>query len=287
MDAMQPPKNDHLPEHPRDGDVLTYHDLSVAQIYTDTAVSAQTAVSIGTATNVFGLRWTDAQSGSQDVVLRPGRINITPAGVVRRAEWSPGAQFVVSFVDVAKVAARAAPGFSSDEVEFRTVTAETDPDLSELVVTLARETKKAAFDQSLRELSILLVRRYVTIQARTDRLSTEERASIVRLVDSRLDVGCSVERVARAVGYSRTHFARVFKAAFGTSVHRFVIDRRIERASILLAVTDLAIGVVAAEVGFASSAHLASSFASRTGRTPSRYRRESVVPRLNGFSLPS
>ena len=49
-----------------------------------------------------------------------------------------------------------------------------------------------------------------------------------------------VRRLARVSGVSEAHFARSFKEAFGIPPHRYLLTRRIERATALLRDTDLA-----------------------------------------------
>jgi AraC family transcriptional regulator len=55
--------------------------------------------------------------------------------------------------------------------------------------------------------------------------------------------------------------------------HRYLLERRIERAAELLAGTDLPVTAVALEVGFASGPHLSRAFRAATGCTPRDYRR--------------
>ena len=48
-----------------------------------------------------------------------------------------------------------------------------------------------------------------------------------------------VRRLARVSGVSEAHFARSFKQAFGVPPHRYLLTRRIERATALLRDTEL------------------------------------------------
>src|ERR1041385_3556652 len=50
-----------------------------------------------------------------------------------------------------------------------------------------------------------------------------------------------VRRLARVSGVSEAHFARSFKEAFGVPPHRYLLTRRIERATAMLRDTDLPI----------------------------------------------
>src|SRR5260370_37179571 len=61
-------------------------------------------------------------------------------------------------------------------------------------------------------------------------------ARIKELIESRLDGDLSLAILARESGYSRAHFARSFHATTGMTVHRYVLERRMQRAKYLLGI---------------------------------------------------
>lgn len=93
-------------------------------------------------------------------------------------------------------------------------------------------------------------------------------------VEASLGDPLRLEKLAALAGLSPYHFARSFKAATGITVHRYVQERRLERACEALRATDLPISQIAILHGFASHAHFTSFFRTRTGTTPARFRRE-------------
>jgi AraC family transcriptional regulator len=76
------------------------------------------------------------------------------------------------------------------------------------------------------------------------------------------------------VGYSRSHFLRMFHATTGMTPHRYVLNRRIERARRRLGDADMSIAQVAYCCGFSNQAHLTLAFRKVCGLTPGEYRRE-------------
>ncbi len=68
------------------------------------------------------------------------------------------------------------------------------------------------------------------------------------------------------------HFSRLFKEAVGSPPHRYVVERRVERAKDLLRRTDLPISEVAREVGFSSQSHLHFHLKRLLGATPASLR---------------
>src|SRR5262252_8022532 len=88
-----------------------------------------------------------------------------------------------------------------------------------------------------------------------------------------------VRRLARVSGVSEAHFARSFKEAFGVPPHRYLLTRRIERATALLRDSDLAITEIAFQTGWASLGTFGRTFRDVTGESPSALRaREQAAP---------
>ena len=77
-----------------------------------------------------------------------------------------------------------------------------------------------------------------------------------------------VERLARVSGVSEAHFARSFKQAFGVPPHRYLLTRRIERASALLRDSDRPIIDIAFETGWSSLGTFGRTFRAVTGESP-------------------
>jgi len=81
-----------------------------------------------------------------------------------------------------------------------------------------------------------------------------------------------VERLARVSSVSEAHFARSFKDAFGVPPHRYLLTRRIERATTLLRDTELPILEIALQTGWNSLGTFGRTFRDVTGESPSDMR---------------
>lgn len=81
-----------------------------------------------------------------------------------------------------------------------------------------------------------------------------------------------VRRLARVSGVSEAHFARSFKQAFGVPPHRYLLTRRIERASAMLRDSELSITEVAFRTGWESLGTFGRTFRDVTGSSPSAVR---------------
>jgi transcriptional regulator GlxA family with amidase domain len=88
-----------------------------------------------------------------------------------------------------------------------------------------------------------------------------------------------VRRLAGVSAVSAAHFARSFKEAFGVPPHRYLLTRRIERATTLLRDTDLPITEVAFRTGWKSLGTFGRIFRDVTGENPGALRaREREAP---------
>ena len=81
-----------------------------------------------------------------------------------------------------------------------------------------------------------------------------------------------VQRLARVSCVSAAHFARSFKEAFGVPPHRYLLTRRIERATALLRDTDRPILDIALQTGWNSLGTFGRVFRDITGESPSELR---------------
>jgi AraC family transcriptional regulator len=97
---------------------------------------------------------------------------------------------------------------------------------------------------------------------------------VKELIEANLEGDLSLKILARESGYSRAHFARLFRAATGMTAHSYVLERRIMRARQLLTQPDLSLTDIAASSGFATQSHLTFAFRKKFGITPNAFRRK-------------
>jgi transcriptional regulator GlxA family with amidase domain len=91
-------------------------------------------------------------------------------------------------------------------------------------------------------------------------------------MDSASHEAWPVQRLAEVSGVSVAHFARSFKQAFAVPPHRYLLTRRIERATALLRDTDLPITEIAFGTGWESLGTFGRIFRDITGESPSALR---------------
>ena len=92
--------------------------------------------------------------------------------------------------------------------------------------------------------------------------------------DYREDIG--IAELASEAGYSREHFIRAFRAAFGETPGRYRTRRRVERACELLRSVNLTVTEICHLVGFTSVGTFSTRFSELTGTSPTGYRAEAA-----------
>ncbi|WKG04304.1 helix-turn-helix transcriptional regulator [Mycolicibacterium sp. HK-90] len=108
---------------------------------------------------------------------------------------------------------------------------------------------------------------------------TKER--LLAYLDRGADVDTSQRALAHHLGMPVRAFARAFLAAYRTTPHQFVIDRRIARAKSLLRTSGESVTEIGLSVGFSTPSHFSTVFKNRTGVTPTQYRENPDRPTLH------
>lgn len=96
----------------------------------------------------------------------------------------------------------------------------------------------------------------------------------------------AVERLAEVSAVSPAYFAREFKKAFGLPPHRYLLTRRIERATALLRETDLPVTEIALQTGWTSLGTFGRIFRDITGASPGELRVHARAQPPAGAQMP-
>lgn len=109
-------------------------------------------------------------------------------------------------------------------------------------------------------------------------LSSGALRRIGEYIERELATPIRLHDMAAMAGLSDCHFARVFKQSTGLTPHRYVMQRRLERAVDLIRQTNRPLSGIALEAGFCDQSHFSRLVARATGQTPRELRREGSGP---------
>ncbi len=95
---------------------------------------------------------------------------------------------------------------------------------------------------------------------------------VIDHIDGHLDADLNAQDLASVAGLSMFHFCRVFKQETGLSVHKFVLERRLQKARQMLFNSTENIASIAHDCGFSSQSHMTTAFRQRFAVTPGAFR---------------
>lgn len=214
--------------------------------------------------------------GELPLGLRPGELLLLPPGYRHAIRWDPDGPCRHGYVHFA---AADVPGRLPPEPRVRRMTSD-DP-LAGLCAFLLWLAGSDRSDWLERARSVLAFT--VGLVAGPALPDTEPVAPLPRAlvpVIELLQVAWAtsplprvrVGDLAAAGGLSRGHLTRQFRDHFSLSVAEALERLRCARAETLLARTDLTVGAVAEQCGYADLSHLSHRFSALHGRSPSSYR---------------
>jgi AraC family transcriptional regulator len=93
------------------------------------------------------------------------------------------------------------------------------------------------------------------------------------LLDARLDGAVSLVDLATTCQLSVRQFRRAFRQSTGQSPHRWLVERRLDKAQGLLELSAQSLNDIAAACGFANQSHFTRVFTSAMGMSPGAWRR--------------
>jgi AraC-like DNA-binding protein len=203
--------------------------------------------------------------GGQVMVIHPDEAHDGHASA------GDGFAYRMLYVDPASVSAAldgARPPFVPEVVADDAVLADL---LSEAFADFPRPLEPLAADALVERLASRLA-------ARSDDRPPAQRRTVAQRAVSRAREYLAAEahrtvaseELEAVSGLDRFALARHFRAATGTSPHRYQVGRRLARAQRLIA-GGAALSDVAAATGFADQSHLTRHFAARFGLTPGRF----------------
>lgn len=102
--------------------------------------------------------------------------------------------------------------------------------------------------------------------------NTELVNSVVSYIKDNLQTDLSIDRLAEQFYISSSYLRKIFKDECGETIKEFIDAARMKKAKVLLESSDLKIGDIAVQIGYASVQTFTRAFKMKTGKSPGEYR---------------
>lgn len=211
----------------------------------------------------------------QDVRPTPDAVSLYPAGpMVRTAGAGSRYAQVCWNADLYRSIAPELPRLEP-AVGFQ------DPLLGPLMRTLIEEIGQGPMDHLLAEslvaaIAMRVAQRFASAVPQRLDLPRARLRRVIEYIEAHLDQDLTLTELAEVACLSPCHFSRSFKQATGSGPQRYTVQRRVERAKMLLRNGDDTLAGIAAALGFADQSHFTAAFRRETGLPPGRYRAAAV-----------
>lgn len=104
---------------------------------------------------------------------------------------------------------------------------------------------------------------------------TQLGKKIKRYIDTHYQQNISISELADKYHLSRQHLFRLFKNETGVSPSAYILDKKIEKAKVLLLNPEIKVREIASLLGFTDESHFCHSFKKATNLSPRQYRNSS------------
>ncbi len=225
--------------------------------------------------------------------LLPGEIFLIPSGVVHElCPMEPGERYIIMIDNDMVMQIHGLPAFRQWFYPCVHLRADREPDTLSALQPLVREA--IAEYQQGSPMAMPAIQAWLTVcLIRLGRWMSECHSAHpdehrYRMNTVMLDVYAyvtehcherlSLEEIAMHSGYSKYHFARVFKEYTGTSFYDFYMRQRMQLCTRLLSEMSIPVTEVALRSGFGSIATFNRIFKHYQGITPTEYRKLNQLP---------
>lgn len=223
-----------------------------------------------------------AQSGEAEYSFRSGRVlrlragdvAFIPASAAYLTKVADGAAF--DHYTVNFLADPDALGWLADE-EISTICPGEFAPFRARFDEIARvwSKKQAGYRMQARALLLSLLYAFIleSAEARADAAARAETLPAKKFMDEHFGQPITLESLAELCRMSRTHFRRLFRAAYGASPIAYLIRVRVEKAKDLLLMRVYTLDEIAQLTGHGSTSYFIRVFRKETGMTPGQFSR--------------
>lgn len=141
-------------------------------------------------------------------------------------------------------------------------------------------TRKLLMESMVKQILLYTIEELSKHQVNGVRLPFKEKQKLEAVrsfITNNLEGKLTIERLGKRFGIARTSLKENFRKLFHTTIHSYIIDRKIEMAKLLLEEGET-ITEIAERVGYPETTNFVRVFKNQTGVTPATYRERKTRP---------
>lgn len=222
-----------------------------------------------------GLRGSDS--------LRIGDVIVNPSGVNHTASWDRDMSYTILTINKNYFNDTAYEFLNPDHIDLLPSFSPIDPFIHGIIKLISAQSQYresvnlTCVDELALSFVTHLFKNYcsVTHKLHTNNysLSYAQLNTVQEYIKSNLSQKIRLQGLADLLGISRYHFARLFKTTTNITPAQYIMQQRLEKATLLLKRTNLDAGLIARQTGFYDHSHLCRVFRQHFSVTPEQYRR--------------
>lgn len=147
-------------------------------------------------------------------------------------------------------------------------------DNHESLLTNLSINKNRSLDEKMQSRGTLyiLVSRFLKYAERKEEIEDDRIQKAVNYIRHHLDDVLDIGALAEKSFMSKDHFIRVFRQQVGFTPNAYIMQKKMERAELLLISSDTPIKQVSHNLGYDDQSYFTKLFRKHTGQTPQQYR---------------
>ena len=214
------------------------------------------------------------------VTVNPGDVALISRQELSGSRWLGRHRLLVVALDDDLYQDAAREEVTGHAADFQLIPATKDEILGKMMAQLKRELQFGYPSGRLFGESVALaIARYAAprygaarrLREYSGGLSPAGLRRVLDYIDSSLSADLGVAELASLAGRSQYHFAKLFRASMGRTIHQYVLDQRVDAACRLMDRGDRSIAATGAAIGFINPCHFSAAFHRRVGVTPREY----------------
>ncbi|NLR90994.1 MULTISPECIES: helix-turn-helix transcriptional regulator [Flammeovirga] len=96
------------------------------------------------------------------------------------------------------------------------------------------------------------------------------------ILKNRINEQIIIDELSKECGLSESRLRFLFKQIFGTTIHQFHLDERLDHSRVMLRDGSKTMSMIAMDLGFSSASHFSSAFKKKFNLSPKQYRKDFI-----------